>query len=182
MRKAYDRLILAIQYFSGALSLLMLTVILVGVFYRYVMDDSLVWYDEFAGYILVWLTMYGSVVALAKGKHIGFETLVEKLPRRGRHAAEIFSHLCVLAFSLVLVVYGWQLIREMHGETAVSLPWVQMSWIYSVMPITGAAMGLICVVHIAEVVTGAAREARAAAAVTAAPELAPARPGMEKIR
>jgi TRAP-type C4-dicarboxylate transport system permease small subunit len=142
MRKLYDHLILVVQVFTGALSLLMLSVVVLGVFYRYVIDNALVWYDEFAGYLLVWLTMYGSVVALAKRKHIGFETLVEKLPAGARRVAEIFALVCVLGFAIILAVTGMQLIGEMGAETAVSLPWVRMSWIYSVMPISGALMAV----------------------------------------
>ena len=72
MRKACEKLIVILQAYSAVLMLVMLGVVLVGVFYRYVVDSALSWYDEFAGYILVWLTMYGSVVGLARGKHICF--------------------------------------------------------------------------------------------------------------
>jgi TRAP-type C4-dicarboxylate transport system permease small subunit len=148
MRKAFERLIVILQAYSAVLILVMLGVVLVGVFYRYVVDSALSWYDEFAAYTLVWLTMYGSVAGLARGKHICFETLVEKLPRRGQRVVEAFDALCVLAFSLVLLVSGWVLVREMAEETSVSLPEVKMAWIYSVMPISGALMVLIGVVQL----------------------------------
>jgi C4-dicarboxylate transporter DctQ subunit len=154
MRKAYERLIAILQAYSAGLIFLMLAVVLVGVFYRYVVDQALSWYDEFAGYILVWLTMYGSVVGLARGKHISFETLVEKLPRRARRVAEAFDALCVLGFSVVLLVSGWVLVREMADDTAVSLPGVKMAWIYSVMPISGALMVLVGVVQLILLCTG----------------------------
>ncbi len=38
----------------------------------------------------------------------------------------------------------------MADETAVSLPWVRMWWIYSVMPISGGLMVLIGVVQLAQ--------------------------------
>ena len=79
MRKVYEKLIVILQAYSAVLILVMLGVVLMGVFYRYVAYQALSWYDEFAGYTLVWVTMYGSVVGLARGKHICFETLVEKL-------------------------------------------------------------------------------------------------------
>jgi len=148
MRKTYERLIAILQAYSAVLILAMLGVVLVGVFYRYVVDQALSWYDEFAGYILVWLTMYGSVVGLARGKHISFETLVEKLPRGAQRVVEAFDALCVLGFSLVVMVSGWVLVREMADETAVSLPQMKMAWIYSVMPISGALMVLIGVVQL----------------------------------
>jgi TRAP-type C4-dicarboxylate transport system permease small subunit len=154
MRKVYERLIVILQAYSALLILVMLGVVLVGVFYRYVVGQALSWYDEFAGYILVWLTMYGSVVGLARGKHISFETLVEKLPRAGQRVVEAFDALCVLGFSLVVLVSGWALMREMAGDTAVSVPEVKMTWIYSVMPISGALMVLVGVVQLILLFTG----------------------------
>lgn len=150
MRKIYDRFVDVLQVFSAVLLVLMLAIVLVGIFYRYIVDDSLSWYDEFAGYILVWLTMYGSVLALARRKHISFDTLVEKLSPRGRRIAEIVSILCVMSFSLVMLVAGWQLVREMADETAVSLPHFRMAWIYSVMPISGGLMFLIGLVQLGQ--------------------------------
>jgi TRAP-type C4-dicarboxylate transport system permease small subunit len=154
MRKAYDGLIAILETYSALLILVMLGVVLVGVFYRYIINEALSWYDEFAGFILVWLTMYGSVVGLARGKHISFETLVEKLPRAGQRGVQIFGTLCVLGFSFVVLVSGWELIREMAGETAVSITEVKMAWIYSVMPIAAALMILVGVVQLAALVSG----------------------------
>jgi TRAP-type transport system small permease protein len=150
MRRAYGRFVDVMQIFSAALLLLMLAIVLVGIFYRYIVDESLSWYDEFAGYVLVWLTMYGSVLALAKRKHISFDTLVERLSPRGRRVADVVAILAVMSFSLVLLVSGWELVREMADETAVSLPYVKMAWIYSVMPISGGLMFLIGVVQLAQ--------------------------------
>jgi TRAP-type C4-dicarboxylate transport system permease small subunit len=154
MRKAYDGFIAILQVYSAVLTLAMLVVVLLGVFYRYMMFQALSWYDEFAGYILVWMTMYGSVVALARGKHISFETLVEKLSRGWQRAAAVFAVLCVLSFSLVVFVAGWQLVREMADETAISVPEIRMAWIYSVMPISGGLMVLVGVVELVKLLSG----------------------------
>jgi TRAP-type C4-dicarboxylate transport system permease small subunit len=43
----------------------------------------------------------------------------------------------------VLLYYGWLLTQKMGDETAVSLVWVKMGWVYSVLPITGGLMLLI---------------------------------------
>jgi TRAP-type C4-dicarboxylate transport system permease small subunit len=158
MRKLYERFVKVLEIFSTLLSIAMLAIVLVGVFYRYVMDDSLSWYDEFAGYVLVWLTMYGSVVALAKRKHISFDTLVEKLPPRARRWADVFGILCVMAFSVVMLVSGFELVREMADETAISVPTFKMAWIYSVMPVTGGLMLLIGLVQLVQALAGGERK------------------------
>lgn len=148
MRKIFDGLVAVLQLFSGVLCLVMLGVVLLGIFYRYVVGEALSWYDEFAGFILVWLTMYGSVLALARRKHISFDTLVEKMPRPVRRAVDIFGVLCVLSFSLVLLIAGWQLLRGMAEETVVSVPEIKIGWIYSVMPISGALMVFISLLQL----------------------------------
>jgi TRAP-type C4-dicarboxylate transport system permease small subunit len=156
MRTLYDRALAALQVISALLLALMLLLVLVGVFYRYVFDDSLSWYDEFAGYLLVWLTMIGSVVGLARGKHIAFDTLVERFPPGSRRVVALFGVLCIVAFSLVILVAGGQLVREMEGETAISLPWVKMAWIYSIMPISGGLMLFISAVQFLNILRPAA--------------------------
>lgn len=154
MRKAYSTLIAFLQGLSGVLMLVMLGVVLLGVTFRYVINAALSWYDEFAGYVLVWLTMFGTVVGLAKGKHISFETLVEKLPRSWERAVEIFGAVCVLSFSLVMLASGWVLVRSMWGETSVSVPAVQMAWVYSVLPISGVLLVLVGIVQLTMLVSG----------------------------
>ncbi|HSC70633.1 MAG TPA: TRAP transporter small permease [Candidatus Methylomirabilis sp.] len=154
MRRMYEKLILVLEGYSAVLMLSMLVVVLLGVFFRYIVDRALSWYDEFAEFVLVWLTMYGSVVALARRKHIGFEALVEKLPAGVQRATEIFAALCVLGFSVILVVSSWVLVRAMAAETAVSIPEVKMAWVYSVLPISGALMVLISLVQIIQLLIG----------------------------
>jgi TRAP-type C4-dicarboxylate transport system permease small subunit len=153
MRKSYERFVAGLQVLSGALLLLMLGIVLVGIFYRYVVGESVSWYDEFAGYVLLWLTMYGSVLALARRKHISFETLVEKLTPGGRRIANVVAIVAVMGFSLVLLISGVQLVRGMADETAISIPAVKMAWVYSVMPISGGAMLLIGMVQLAQVLS-----------------------------
>ncbi len=158
MQTLYERFVKVIQILSTLLAVAMLGIVLLGIFYRYVMDDSLSWYDEFAGYTLVWLTMFGSVAALARRKHISFDTLVEKLPRRARRAADVFGILCVMSFSLVMLVSGWELVREMADETAISVPTFKMAWIYGVMPVTGGLMLVVGAVQLVQALSGGRRK------------------------
>lgn len=154
MRRAYETLMALLRAWSGILMFLMLGVVLLGITFRYIVDAALSWYDEYAAYVLVWLTMFGSVVALADGKHISFETLVEKLSPRMQRAAEIFGTLCVLGFSTVLLVSGWILVRAMGAETSISVPAVKMAWVYSVLPISGGLLVLVGLVQLLALVAG----------------------------
>jgi len=133
----------ALEWWTAFLLAAMVVVVAVGVFFRYALGAALVWYDEFASYLLVWLTFYGAVVALYRRRHIGLEVVVERLPSGLRRAVELAAEACVFGFQVVLGYFGWVLTQKIGDETAVSLAWVKMRWIYSVLPISGALMLLV---------------------------------------
>jgi TRAP-type C4-dicarboxylate transport system permease small subunit len=143
MPKLLGRLVTLIEWWAVFLLAALVVLVCLGVFFRYVLNSSLTWYDEFASYMLVWLTFYGTVVADYRRRHIGFELLVDKLKPGARAFVDVVAELAVLAFQFVLFYYGWVLTARMGNETAISLPWVKVSWISSVLPITGALLLLI---------------------------------------
>ncbi|MBI4523355.1 MAG: TRAP transporter small permease [Deltaproteobacteria bacterium] len=149
----FDRLINLIEWWSVLLLVLMVLVVILGVFFRYVLNAALVWYDEFASYLLVWLTFYGAVVASYRRRHIGFDLLINRLLPETRRFTEFMAEFLVLGFQIVLFYYGWLLTQKMGDETAVSLVWVKASWIYSVLPITGGLMLVISLRRLAKIVS-----------------------------
>jgi TRAP-type C4-dicarboxylate transport system permease small subunit len=154
MQRIFSRLISVIEWWAMFLLVLMVVLVCLGVFFRYVLDASLAWYDEFASYVLVWLTFYGAVAASYHQRHIRFETVMDRLMPRTRKRFAIVAELFVLAFQFVLFYYGWLLTRKMGDETAVSLVWVKMGWVYSVLPITGGLMLLISLQRLLALVGG----------------------------
>jgi TRAP-type C4-dicarboxylate transport system permease small subunit len=145
------RLIKFIEWLAVLMLILMVVVVCLGVFFRYVLNASLVWYDEFASYLLVWLTFYGCVVASFRKRQIGFEVVVEKFSPGLRRLFDFIAECFVLVFQVVLLYYGWELVQKMGEESAVSLPWVKMGWVYSARPITGALMLLVSVARLADI-------------------------------
>jgi TRAP-type C4-dicarboxylate transport system permease small subunit len=154
MERLFRRFIDLVEWWAMLLLVLMVVLVCLGVFFRYALGASLAWYDEFASYLLVWLTFYGAVVASYHGRHIAFEMVVDRFMRHTRRIVETVAELFVLGFQVVLLYYGWQLTRKMGDETAVSLAWIKMAWVYSVLPITGGVMLLISVERLLHLIFG----------------------------
>jgi TRAP-type C4-dicarboxylate transport system permease small subunit len=154
MAKLLGRLVTLIEWWTVLLLTAMVVLVCLGVFFRYVLNSSLTWYDEFASYLLVWLTFYGTVVADYRRRHIGFELLVDKLPPLRRKVVDVVAEIAVLGFQFVLFYYGWVLTERMGDETAISLPWVKVSWISSVLPISGGLLLLISATRLVGVLLG----------------------------
>lgn len=123
----------------------------VEVILRYVFGASLSWYDEFVGYLLVWLTFLGAVLAQSYRQHIGIENLVEMASGKKRRLLEIANHLLMVAIHLVLLVYGAELAARFLREAAITLP-VPMGLIYAVVPLSAALMLIVESIRIARLV------------------------------
>ena len=164
MDKYFRRLVDWVEVWTVLLLVLMVLLVSLGVFYRYVLNASLSWYDEFASFLLVWLTFYGAIVACYRRRHIGFEIVVDRLMPNTRRIVELIAESCVLGFQAVLLYHGWLLMQRMGDETTVSLVWVKMRWIYSVLPITGGLMLVISLMRFVRIATGNEKEKEGGAA------------------
>ncbi len=150
MKKLYGWVIRGIEYFLIVLVGLLAILVAVEVFFRYVLNASISWYDEFAGYLLVWVTFWGAVLALDRGRHIGFETVVERFPILAQKVTMTVVYLLLIGLQVILVYYGWMLTTQLTGETAITLP-VPIGVIYLVIPTTGVMMLLVCVIRIVQI-------------------------------
>jgi TRAP-type C4-dicarboxylate transport system permease small subunit len=158
VQRIWPRLIDLLEWWSVLLLVLMVVLVALGVFFRYVLSSSLAWYDEFASYLLVWLTFYGAVAASYRRRHIGFEVVVNRLMPSTRRMLGIVAELFVLGFQVVLFYYGWTLMQKMGDDTAISLPWIKMGWVYSVLPIAGGLMLLISLERLLHLLFGSGTE------------------------
>ena len=154
MQRQLGRLVTLIEWWAVCLLAGLVIIVYLGVFFRYVLNSSLTWYDEFASYMLVWLTFYGTVVADYHRRHIGFDILVNKLAPPARKVVDVAAEFAVLGFQFVLFYYGWVLTQRMGDETAISLPWVKVSWISSVLPVTGGLLLLISATRMVGILFG----------------------------
>ena len=154
MQKLLGRLVALVEWWAVGLMAAMVVIVCWAVFTRYVLNSSLVWYDEFASYLLVWLTFFGAVVADYQRRHIAFDLLVNKLKPTARRVVDVVGEFAVLGFQFVLFYYGWILTEKMGDETAISLPWIQIAWVNAVLPITGAMLVVLSVARLIQLLTG----------------------------
>jgi len=102
--RAIDRAIGAVVEPLTALLVLVEVVILAaGVFTRYVMHSPLVWSDELATILFLWLAMLGSVVAYRRGEHIRLSVLLRKSSPHVRAILETISSVVTSIFVLELI-------------------------------------------------------------------------------
>lgn len=110
--------------------------------------ESFVWYDEFIGYLLVWLTFFGAVLARSHRQHIGVDNLLDRVSPRIRSWLEITSHALMVVVHIVLLAYGAQLASRFLNERAITVD-IPVGFVYLVIPISASLMLIIEAIHIA---------------------------------
>lgn len=120
----------------------------VEVVLRYGFGSSFSWYDEFVGYLLVWLTFFGAVLAQSYRQHIGIENLVESASGTTETTLKLTNHALMIATHLVLLFYGSELVTRFLREDAITLP-IPMGLVYVVIPASAALMLVVEALHVA---------------------------------
>jgi tripartite ATP-independent transporter DctM subunit len=88
---------------AAALVAVEIVVLLMGVVSRFAFHRPMVWTDEFAGIVFLWLAMLGSVIALARGQHMRLTTIANRMPLAWRARAEVLA-IGVAGLFLMLVL------------------------------------------------------------------------------
>lgn len=85
------------------------TLVLLQVFFRYVLNESLFWAEELVRGLMLWGVMISSALVAASRDHIRVEVLELMLPPAGRRIVVAIANSLTVAFSLILLAASIQL-------------------------------------------------------------------------
>ncbi len=124
-----------------------IVVLLAGVVARFVLHSPLVWSDELASILFLWLAMFGSVVALRRGEHMRMTAIVARLGPGGRALMEAVATCACLAFLAMVLGPAWEHARD---EADITTPALEISnlWREIAMPIGVALMGAFALLRL----------------------------------
>ncbi|QOZ44662.1 ABC transporter permease [Bradyrhizobium sp. CCBAU 53340] len=129
---------------AALLVLAEIAVLSAGIVGRYVFRSPIVWSDELAGILFLWLAMLGSVIAFQRGEHMRMTAIVGVLSAEVRAFLDVVAAAASLAF-LVLVV--WPAYEFAADEAFVTTPALEIvnSWRAAALPI-GIGLMLVAAV------------------------------------
>lgn len=151
-RARYGRML---EWVVGTLMVVLFAEVTLGVTFR-ALGQALAWYDELASVLLAWLTFYGAALASVRRAHIGCPELVEAMPWQARRWLSIIAQFIVIAFFALLGSVGASILPILATDSMVSLPWVPMSVVQSVIPVTAALIIVAEITHLIDLFSGTA--------------------------
>jgi len=127
-----------------------IVVLLAGILARYVFHKPIVWSDELAGILFLWLAMLGSVIAFQRGEHMRMTAIVGMLKPRARAFLDVVAIAAPLAFLLLVIHPAYEFAAD---EIYVTTPALEIanSWRAAALPVGIGLMLLIALLRLASV-------------------------------
>src|ERR1700719_1703655 len=118
-----------------------------GVVARYVLNHPLIWSDELASILFLWLAMLGAVIAFRRDEHMRMTAAVGSLPSQTRATFDLFATCAALA---VLLLIAWPAYEYAQEETFITTPALSLNnaWRAAALPSGIALMAIFAVLRV----------------------------------
>lgn len=165
MQKILGCIARVVDVFCMFLVLALVTVLLVGVFYRYVLHDPLFWSDGLSVNIFTWLLFLGTVISVRRRAMFRIDLLEKRVPDGLKKPYDVLVSSISIFVYLFMGWYGWQLTCEQVKLQLYAFPqyypFINFAWVYISIPIAFFLMAVFEINHTALYILGKDREENA---------------------
>lgn len=134
------------MWVAGIALLVMVAIIPVGIFARYVLNSALSWPEPVAIICMVTFTFIGAAVSYRAGSHIAVTMMTDRLSEPLRKVCFLLADLMLMAISLFILWYSATLCAELWEQPVAEFPLFTAGESYLPLPI-GSAITLLFIVE-----------------------------------
>src|SRR6201984_2122193 len=141
LQKAEQLLGSAVAAIAALLVVAEIVVLFTGVSARYFFHKPIIWSDELAGILFLWLAMLGAVVAFQRGEHMRMTAIVGQIGPGRRAFFDVLAIAAPLVFLILVIQPACDFASD---ESFVSTPALDISslWRAAALPV---GLGLLLV-------------------------------------
>ena len=121
--------------------------------------SALIWSEEAARYMLVWMTFLGAGCVHKRSGHIAVALLHSLVPGVSKKFFQVLTHLVCVAVFAVMIYYGVNYVQVTSAQLSAAMR-IPMRYIYMAIPLSGAVMMLHTVSHILRICTDKEAQSR----------------------
>lgn len=105
---------LTLKIIIGTILVFLILLVFGNAILRYLFNSGIVWSEELARYLFVWLVFLGAVLAYRDKEHIIVDILILNVPRPVQKILYIFSNL-IVCISMIMFFYGTILLINLNS-------------------------------------------------------------------
>ncbi|QND75509.1 TRAP transporter large permease subunit [Tardiphaga robiniae] len=135
---------------AALLVLAEIAILFSGIVGRYIFHTPLIWSDELAGILFLWLAMLGSVLAFQRDEHMRMTAIVSKLDPDARAFLDVVAVAASLAFLVLVIHPSYEFAAD---EVFVRTPALDIvnTWRAAALPVEMGLMLVVAVLRLAGV-------------------------------
>ena len=130
------------QIFCAVIFLGMIGLVFYNAMLRYLFSSSYPPSEEWARFLFIYITFFGSIEAFYRKKHIAVDMFVEMFHGKARKALDIIASLISIIVMAILLWGGVEYVMTTYDQNSVSTG-VNMTFIYGTLPIMALASLII---------------------------------------
>ena len=128
-------------------------IVIAAVVARYGFGQAVSWTEEVPRYLLIWVSFLGAAACVLKREHVGFDVLLNAMPRQLRRLTSTAISLMIFGFGTVMLRYGFDFVRDFGGDLMETIPF-RNYWYYVAMPVSGALLMLFALKTVVDSLRG----------------------------
>ncbi|MGB2782358.1 MAG: TRAP transporter small permease subunit [Atribacterota bacterium] len=140
MENKFDKILFKfIKTLISLLLVLMFAIIIIGIFFRYIINIPIFGTEEFARYIMFYMVMLGSAVAFREEKHPALLFVIQKFPIKFLRVWNFIKDIIIIIILIIIFKEGYLMAVD---EMIMISPALRISffWVYLAFPIGALLM------------------------------------------
>ena len=130
---------IVLEKFLATIMAILVVDVLWQVISRYVLSSPSSFTDELAGFLLIWVGLFGAAYVAGKKEHLAIDLLLQRSGSARKKFLEVFIAICIIIFALTVLVAGgtWLVYTRFALEVKSAALEIPLGYVYIVLPISG---------------------------------------------
>lgn len=115
---------------------MMILIVLMGTFFRYILNNPLLWTDELARYLMIWMALIAASISIKRREHVGIKLIINRLPPLLQKIVTFITQIFMAYFLYILTREGYMAALRARTQISPALK-ITMFWPLLSVPLAG---------------------------------------------
>jgi TRAP-type C4-dicarboxylate transport system permease small subunit len=126
---------------------LMILMAALQIFLRNLFDSGIVWGDSMIRILVLWVGLFGAMVASRKDEHIKIDLILRYIPEKIKPVVHLITDLFTAIVCVIVVFYGYRFVKFEFTDNLPAFSIVPAWVCESIIPISFAIIGIRYMFH-----------------------------------
>ena len=119
---------------------------------RYILSSPSSFTDELAGFLLIWVSLFGAAYVTGRKEHLAIDILLQKTRESRRRNLELTIHLLIFIFALFVMFIGglWLVYTRFILNVQSAALQLPLGYVYLALPLSGSLIMYYSIYHISQ--------------------------------